>query len=175
MNRDQKSAIVSELGDSFSRAKFAVVTDYCGLSVSQLQKIRVELRQCDSEIRIAKNTLLRRAVTDTDSEKLTDDFVGTTAVVVSYDDPVAPAKVLAKFADEFDKFKIRSAVLEGDRLSADDLMALSKLPSREALLGQFLSVLNGVPTGLVQVLAGVPRTFLYGLNAVKESKEQEAA
>ncbi len=174
MNRDQKSAIVSELGESFNRAKFAVVTDYCGLSVSQLQKIRIELRECDSEIRIAKNTLLKMAVTGTDSEKLTDDFVGTTAVVMAYDDPVSPAKVLAKYAKEFDKFEIRSAVLEGDKLSADDLTALSKLPSKEALLGQFLSVLNGVPTGLVQVLSGVPRTFLYGLNAVKDQKEQEA-
>ncbi len=77
MNRDQKSARVSELGESFNRAKFAVVTDYCGLSVSQLQKIRIELRECNSEIRIAKNTLLKMAVTGTDSEKLADDFVGT--------------------------------------------------------------------------------------------------
>ena len=88
MNRDEKSAIVSELGDSFSRAKFAVVTDYCGLSVSELQQIRVELKECNSEIRIAKNTLLKRAVAGTDSELLSEDFSGTTAVVMSYDDPV---------------------------------------------------------------------------------------
>ncbi len=174
MNRDKKSTIVSELNDSFSRAKFAVVTDYCGLSVSELQQIRIELRKHDSEIRIAKNTLLKRAVTGTDCENLNDDFSGTTAVVMAYDDPVGPAKVLAKYADDFDKFSLRSAAFEGDKLGVDDIVALSKLPSREALLGQFLSVLNGVPTGLVQVLSGVPRTFLYGLQAVKEQKEQEA-
>lgn len=172
MNRDEKSAIVSELGDSFSRAKFAVVTDYCGLSVSELQKIRVELKECNSEIRIAKNTLLKRAVAGTDSELLSDDFSGTTAVVMSYDDPVSPAKVIAKFAEEHDKFQIRSAALEGEKLSVDELIALSKLPTKEVLLGQFLSVLNNVPTGLVRVLSGVPRTFLYGLQAINDQKEQ---
>ncbi len=172
MKRDQKSAIVSELNESFNRAKFAVVTDYCGLTVSELQQIRSELRNCDSEIRIAKNTLLRRAVTETESEVLIEDFTGTTAVVMAYEDPVAPAKALAKFAEDHEKFTIRSAALEGEKLGVDDLIALSKLPSKEVLLGQFLSVLNSVPTGLVQVLSGVPRTFLYGLQALKDQKEQ---
>ncbi len=172
MNRDDKSAVVSELNDSFSRAKFTVVTDYCGLTVSELQELRIQLRSCDSEIRIAKNTLLKRAVSDTASDVLLEDFTGTTAVVMAYDDPVGPAKALATFAQDHEKLQIRAAVLEGERISSDELMALSKLPSKDVLLGQFLSVLNSVPTGLVQVLSGVPRTFLYGLQAIKEQKEQ---
>ena len=120
----------------------------------------------------AKNTLLKRAVTNTTSDLLADDFTGTTAIVMAYNDPVSPAKALAKFADGHAKFKIRCAALEGDKLTIDDLIALSKLPTKEVLLGQFLSVLNGVPTGLVQVLSAVPRTFLYGLQAIKEQKEQ---
>jgi large subunit ribosomal protein L10 len=174
LNRDEKSAVVSELNASFNRAKFTVVADYCGLTVSDLQQLRGELRKCDSEIRVAKNTLLKRAVSNTSSEALSDDFAGTTAVVMSYNDPVSPAKVLTKFADGHDKFKIRCAALEGDKLTIDDLIALSKLPSKDALLGQLLSVLNAVPTGLVRVLSGVPRTFLYGLQAIKEQKEQSA-
>jgi large subunit ribosomal protein L10 len=172
LNRDEKAVIVSELNESFSKSKFSVVADYCGLTVSQLQNIRIELRKCNSEIRIAKNTLLRRAVTETDSEVLSDDFTGTTAVVMAYDDPVGPAKVLAKFADDHDKFIIRSAALEGAKLGPEELIALSKLPSKEILLGQLLSVFNSVPTGLVQVLSGVPRTFVYGLQAIKDQKEQ---
>ncbi len=172
MNRDDKTAIVTQLNDSFSRAKFTVVTDYCGLKVSELQELRIQLRDCGSEIRIAKNTLLKRAVTDTASDILIDDFTGTTAVVVGYDDPVAPAKALTNFAKDHEKLQIRSAALDGEKLTTDELVALSKLPSKEVLLGQFLSVLNSVPTGLVQVLSGVPRTFLYGLQAVKEQKEQ---
>ena len=172
MNRDEKATIISELNDSFTRAKFAVVADYCGLKVSELQELRIGLRECDSEIRIAKNTLLKRAVADTDNALLGDDFTGTTAVIMSYGDPVAPAKVAAKFAETHEKFRIRSAVLEGEKLDLGGVVALSKLPSKEILLGQFLSVLNGVPTGLVQVLSAVPRTFVYALQAIKDQKEQ---
>ncbi len=172
MNRDEKSTVVSELNESFGRAKLMAVTDYCGLTVSEMQQLRVELHSCNSEIRVAKNTLLQRAAVETDCQILIDDFIGTTAVVMAYEDPVQPAKAMAKFADDHDKFKIRSAALEGKKLTADDLLALSRLPSKEILLGPFLSVLNSVPTGMVQVLAGVPRTFLNGLNAVKDQKEQ---
>lgn len=172
MNRDDKSAIVAELNDKFNRAKFSVVADYCGLTVSELEKVRTELRGCNTEIRIAKNTLLKRAVTDTTCESLTDDFTGTTAIVMAYDDPVLPAKVLAKFAEDHEKFELRSAVLEGEKITVDNIVALSKLPTKDVLLGQLLSVMNGVPTALVRVLSEVPRTFLYGLQAVKDQKEQ---
>lgn len=172
MNRDEKSTVVSELNESFNRAKFTVVADYCGLTVLELQELRGELRKCDSEIRVAKNTLLKRAVTNTTSELLVNEFSGTSAVVMAYDDPVLPAKALTRFADGHAKFKIRCATLEGDKLTLDDLIVLSKLPTKEVLLGQLLSVLNGVPTGLVQVLSAVPRTFLYGLRAIEKQKEQ---
>lgn len=171
MNRDEKVTIVSDLNESFSRAKFAVVADYCGLKVSEFQKIRIELRNCNSEIRVAKNTLLKRAVADTGNAVLNDDFSGTTAVVIAYADPVEPAKVVTKFANANEKFKIRSAVLDGEKIGLDKLVALSKLPSKEVLLGQLLSTWKNVPTGLVQVLSGVPRTFVYALQAIKDQKE----
>ncbi len=171
MNRDEKVTIVSELSESFNRAKLAVVADYCGLKVSEFQKIRIELRNCNSEIRVAKNTLLKRAVTDTGNAALSDYFSGTTAVIMAYADPVEPAKVVTKFANDNEKFKIRSAVLDGEKIGVDKLVALSKLPSKEALLGQLLSTWKSVPTGLVQVLSGVPRTFVYALQAIKDQKE----
>lgn len=171
MNRDDKVAIISDLNESFDRAKLTIVADYCGLKVSDFRKIRVELKKCDSEIRVAKNTLLKRAVTDTGNSALVSDFVGTTAVVMAYADPVAPAKAVTKFADENEKFKIRAAVLDGEKIGVDKLIALSKLPSREVLLGQLLSTWKNVPTGLVQVLSGVPRTFAYALQAIKDQKE----
>ncbi len=171
MNRDEKVTIVSDLSESFNRAKFAVVADYCGLKVSEFQKIRIELRNCNSEIRVAKNTLLKRAVANTGNAVLSDDFSGTTAVVMAYADPVEPAKVVTKFANANEKFKIRSAVLDGEKIGVDKLVALSKLPSKEVLLGQLLSTWKSVPTGLVQVLTGVPRTFVYALQAIKDQKE----
>ncbi len=171
MNRDEKLAVVSDLNNSFNRSKLTVVADYCGLKVSEFQKIRIELKNCESEIRVAKNTLLKRAVTDTGNAALSNDFSGTTAVVMSYADPVAPAKVLTKFADDHSKFIIRSAALDGEKIGVEQLVALSKLPTKEIMLGQLLSTWNNVPTGLVQVLSGVPRTFVYALQAIKDQKE----
>ena len=172
MNREQKVAEVEELSGKFAKAKIAIVADYKGLTVPVLQELRHNLRRNDAEFRVAKNTLLIRAVEDTEFQGLQEHFVGATAVTVSYGDPVTPAKILADFCKDHPELKIRSALLGGKLLSADDITALSKLPSKEVLLGQMLSVMNALPTGLVQVLSGVPRTFLYALQALNEKKEQ---
>ena len=174
MNRDEKVAEVEELSGKFAKAKIAIVADYKGLTVPVLQELRHNLRRNDAEFRVAKNSLLIRAVEDTEYKGLQDQFVGTTAVTVSYDDPVSPAKILAEFSKDHPELKIRSASLGGKLLSVDDVIALSILPSKEVLLSQMLSVMNAVPTGLVRVLSGVPRTFLYALQAIKEQKEQAA-
>lgn len=171
MNRDEKASIVSQLNDSFNRSKLTVVADYCGLKVSEIQKIRIGLREVNSEIKIAKNTLLKRAVAETGNAELSKDFAGTTAVVLSYEDPVGPAKVVTKFADDFDKFVIRSAALDGEKIGIDQLIALSKLPTKEVMLGQLLSTWSNVPGGFVRVLNAVPSSFVYALQAIKEKKE----
>lgn len=171
MNRDEKASMVSDLNESFSRAKFAVVTDYRGLKVTELEKLRRNLRQCDARFRIAKNTLLRLAVKGTGYEALTEFLTGTTAVAVGFEDPVASAKALSKFAKEYKALNIRSAVLDGSVLSADDVVALSMLPGQDVLRAQLLGTMAAVPTGLVRVLNAVPQSFVYTLQAIKEQKE----
>jgi large subunit ribosomal protein L10 len=174
VTREEKVAEVEELSGKFAKAKIAIVADYKGLTVPVLQELRHNLRRNDAEFRVAKNTLLARAVEDTEFKGLQDQFVGTTAVAVSYGDPVSPTKILTDFCKDHPELKLRSALLDGKLLSVDDITALSKLPSKEVLLGQMLSVMNAVPTGFVRVLSGVPRTFLYALQAIKEKKEQAA-
>ncbi len=171
MNREQKAEVVTDLQGKFGKAQIAFVADYQGLTVLEIQELRRSLRNYDAEVRVAKNTFLRRAVQGTGFEGLTEHFTGTTAVTVSYGDPVQPAKIIDEFAKAHPKFTIRAAVMAGKVLSPEDITALAKLPSREILLGQLLGVLNAVPTGLVRVLSGVPRTFLYGLQAIKDQKE----
>lgn len=172
MNRDEKATIVEELKGKFATAKIAIVTDYQGMSVPVLEGLRRELKKSTAEIRVAKNTLLRRAVEGTAYEEIAEACKGTTAVTMSYDDPVAPAKALVDFAKKNPQLTIRVACMDGKVLSADDLVALSKLPSKEVLLGQLLSVMNGVPTSFVRVLNGVPTNFLHALNAIGSQKEQ---
>ena len=174
MNREEKVTEVEELSGKFKKATIAIIADYKGLTVPVLQELRHDLRRNDAEFRVAKNTLLIRAVEDTEYKELQEHFVGTTAITVSYGDPVTPAKILADFCKDHPELKIRSASLDGKLLSAEDIISLSRLPSKEVMLGQMLSVMNAVPTGLVRVLSGVPRTFLYALQAIKEQKEQAA-
>jgi large subunit ribosomal protein L10 len=79
--------------------------------------------------------------------------------------------VLAAFATEFNAFSIRTAILDGTLLSADDVVALSKLPSRDELLAKLLGTMSAVPTGFVRVLSAVPQKLLYALSAIKDQKE----
>ena len=171
MNRDKKATKVSELQETFSKAKFAVVTDYRGLKVTELEKLRRALREQNAQIRVSKNTLLRLAVKGTEYEGLTEFFTGTTAVAVAFEDPVGSAKALTEFAKEYENLKIRSAALEGSVLSAEDVLALSKLPGKDELRAMLLGTLAAVPTGFVRVLSGVPQKLVYALQAIKEQKE----
>ena len=172
MNRDEKATIVEELSNKFANATLAIVSDYQGMPVSVLEGLRRELKKNNAEIRVAKNSLLRRAVAGTSFENIVDSCKGSTAVTMSYGDPVAPAKVVADFAKDNQKLAIRTACMDGKVLSNDDIVALSKLPSREILLGKLLSVMNGVPTGFVRALNGVPCNLLYALNAIGGQKSQ---
>ncbi|MEJ2689462.1 MAG: 50S ribosomal protein L10 [Deltaproteobacteria bacterium] len=173
MNREDKASTVAELSDKFARATFAVATDYRGLKVPVFQEVRKELKKNNAEIRVAKNTLLRIAVEGTPYEALKEHFTGTTAVTVSYDDPVSPAKVLVDFVKDHPELAIKAAVLNGKNLTEEELKALAKLPSKEILLAQLMSVMLAVPTGFVRVLNAVPGKMVYLLQALKDQKEQQ--
>jgi len=172
LNRDKKVSVVEEFSDKFAKAKIAIITDYRGLSVSDFEELRISLRQCGSEIRVGKNTLMKRAVAGTTFEGLLDFFKGSTALTISYDDPVGPAKVLSEYIGKHDQLEIKGAVFEGKLLSKEDLTALSKLPTKDVLLATLLSGMQAVPTNFVRVLNAIPQKMVYLLQAVKDQKEQ---
>lgn len=172
MNREEKASIVADLSDKFAKATIAVATDYRGLTVKAFEAVRRDLKKNNAEVQVAKNTLLRLAVAGTQFEPMQQHLSGTTAVTLSYGDPVAPAKILTDFVKDNPQFAFKTAVLYGKVLSEADLATLSKLPSKEVLLAKLLSVMQAVPTNFVRVLAGVPRKMLYMLQAVKDQKEQ---
>lgn len=172
MNREEKEAKVGELHEAMARAKFAVVSDFRGLKVTEVEKLRRSLRQVDSEIRIAKNTLFRLAVKGTAYEALNEQFSGTSALTIGYSDPVSVAKAITDFKKESPNLVIRSAVLGSSMLGEHEVEALSKLPDKDTMRAMFLGVLNAVPTGFVRVLNAVPQSLVYALQAIKEQKEQ---
>lgn len=171
LNLAQKQELVSELHDKFERKKILVLVDYKGLNVPKIGELRAKLREANVEFQVVKNTLLVRAAKDTDVELIRDSFKGPSAVAMSYDDPVSPAKVLYDFAKDNDKLEIKAGVLSGKALDFDAIKALSDLPSREVLLAQVLSTMNAVPTNLVRALSNVPERLLYALQAIKDQKE----
>lgn len=171
MKIEEKKQIVEDLHERFAKSSLVILTDFKGLDVAAVSDLRRKLTQAGVEYKVAKNTLMARASEDTPIAVLRDLFKGPGAVAISYHDPVTPAKILTKFADDSKKLEIRAAVLDGKLIDLNAVKALAALPSREVLLGQLLSVMVAVPTSVVRVLAEVPRSLLNVLNAVKDKKE----
>jgi large subunit ribosomal protein L10 len=171
LNRDSKQQIVAELHDKLVRAKAAFLADFRGLNVGKASQLRDELRKVQVEYKVVKNTLLELASKDTDKGSLTAHFAGPTAIVLSYDDPVAAAKVLSKFAKEQEKvFKLKAGVLTGKAMTVADIQALADLPSREVLIAKMLGSMNAPATNFVGVLAAVPGSFVRALDAIRAQK-----
>jgi large subunit ribosomal protein L10 len=168
---EDKKQIVEDLKEKFATTKVVIVTDYKGLNVAQMTELRRKLSEAKVEYKVVKNTLLKRASEGTDAMLLTDVFKGPSGIALSFDDPVAPAKVLTQFAKDNDKLEIKAGVMGGKLMDLNAITALSKLPSREELLAQVLSAMNAVPTGFVRALADVPRRMVNVLNAIKDQKE----
>ncbi len=171
MKRAEKKEVVDALHEKFSKAKALVLTDFRGLNTSAMHKLRGQLREASVEYRVVKNTLMSMASDGTDLALLKDCFSGPSAVALSYDDPIAPAKVLTKFSEEHPALELKAGVVEGRVVDPESIKRLARLPSREGLLAQLLSVLNGPARSLMMVFSGVPRSFLGVLHAIKEQKE----
>lgn len=171
MRIEKKKEIVKDLHEKFIKSKTVIVTDYKGLDVTTINDLRRRLREHEIEYKVVKNSLLIRASEETDVALIKDCFKGPSAIALSYDDPVAPAKVLTQFSGEFKKLEIKIGVMGGKVLDLSAIKTLATLPSREELLGQFLSTANGVISGFVRTLNAIPAQFLNVLQAIKEQKE----
>ncbi len=171
MKTSEKKKIIEDLHEKLSRAKVVILTDYKGLDVSAINDLRRNLRAAGIEYQVVKNTLLIRASEDTDAALIKETFKGPNAVALSFDDPVAPAKVLIKFAEENKNLEIKKGVMDGKVLDLNRIQMLSVLPSRELLLSQVLSAMNGVSSAFVRALNNVLERFVIVLQAIKEQKE----
>ena len=171
MNIDEKKQFVQELKQRLEKCCVAIVTDYKGLDVQTITELRAKFREANVEYQVIKNTMLRLASEGTGVEAIKDSFKGPSAIALSYDDPVAPAKILTEFAKSNDKLQIKVGVMDGKVMDLTAIKALSDLPSREQLLGMLLSAMSGVPRALVTALSDVPRRMVNVLQAIKDQKE----
>jgi large subunit ribosomal protein L10 len=172
MARPEKVAVVDEVRDRFERSAAALLTEYRGLTVSQLANLRAELRKNGAEYKVAKNTLVRIAVKDAGLEVPDDLLSGPTAVTFCAEDPVGAAKVLRTFAKDHPALVVKGGILDGKLLDAADTMKLADLESREELLARFAGLMQAViaqPARLAQAnLSKVARLF-----AALQAKREE--
>jgi len=173
MNREQKAACVADLRERFNNAKLALLADYRGLTAGQLDELRRSVRGAQGEYRVAKNTLARRAVVDTDAREIVQLLTGPTAVVFATGDPVVVAKVVVRFAGDHEALSIKGAVLEGEYLTAESVKTLAELPSREELLGKLLAVLQAPAVQLLRTLKEPATRLARLVDAIGRNKEGE--
>ena len=159
-----KQPIVEEISGAIKDAASVVVVDYRGLTVAEVTDLRKQLREAGVDMRVVKNTLLRRAADAAGLEGLEEVFVGPTAVAFSEEEVVAPAKILVEFAKDAPVLEVKGGYMEGEVVSIETIEEVAKLPDREGLLSMLLSVLQ----------APVRNTALV-FKAVAEQKEEEGA
>lgn len=170
LNLDQKKQVVEDVSAAVGNAQAAVIAEYRGLTVEQMKVLRREAHENNVYLRVVKNTLLKRVVQDTDFSCLDEHLVGPLAFAAS-EDPVAVAKVLNKYAKEYDALEIKAGSMAGSILSEGEIKALAQLPSRDELLAKLMGTMQAPIAKFVQTLNEVPTKFVRGVAAVRDQKE----
>lgn len=174
MDKSAKVKVVEEIQEKFKKANATFITDYKGIKALEMDEIRKALRDASIDFKIVRNTLAKRAIKGTELESISGDLKGSTAIAFSYKDAAAAAKALVQFTKDKPNLKLRAGTLGKKAISLEGIKGLAELPPREVLLGRLLGSMKSPTTGLVMVLSGVPRKFLYALNAIKDQKAAAA-
>src|ERR687893_794208 len=168
--RPEKADIVSDLSQKLTRSPFMLVTDYQRMKVDQFSELRNLLQPAGAEVRVVKNTFLKRAMADSGLPDVGNQLTGQTAVVVGEADVAPVAKILKTFAAEFKIAALKVGVVDKSVLSTQDVEALAELPPREVLLAQLLGLLLS-PMGSLARLLNEPGASLARLLQAKSDKE----
>lgn len=161
---EMKKETVAEITEKLQKATAAILVDYRGLKVEEVTELRTKFREAGIEYKVYKNTLMRRAAENAGMEELVKELVGPNAVAISYDDPIAPAKIADSFAKDHKKLELRVGIVEGAFYNEEQLKELATVPSREVLIAKLLGSLKAPVTN-----------FAYLVKAIAEKKEAEGA
>ena len=169
--RAQKEQMVADLTDKFSSTKSVVFAEFSGVTVQAMEGLRGKARDENVGVSVSKKTLMNLAAkgagwTDVD----TTDLPNSVVTLMGFEDEVLPAKLVAEFAKENEGVQIVGGVLEGAYASADQMIALSKLPGKQELYAKLVGSINAPVSGFVNVLAGNIRGLVNTLNAIQEQK-----
>ena len=165
----RKEAAIGELAKRLAASQTLFLTDYAGLTVSEITKLRGELRKDGSTYAVVKNTLFRIAAGDL-AAQLESFLAGPTGIVFAGPDPIAPAKALKTFSDSVKKVAVKAAYIDGRVVDAKQVDILAKLPPKLELIAKLVGTLANPLRGLVTVLSGNQSGLVRVLNAVREQK-----
>jgi len=171
---EKKKQVVTELAEDLKAARTGVIVNYKGITVEADTKLRKDLRESGCKYKVVKNTLLKLALQEAGIAGLDDVLQGTTAIAVHGEDYVAPARILAKFADSNEKFEIKAGFIDGKSAAPEEIKTLASLPAKEVLIAQVLRGLNGPISGFVTVLNGTMQGLVVALNAIAEKQKESA-
>ncbi len=171
LTRQQKEAVVAEVAEAASGAFSAVAAEFRGLSVSQLNSLRVEARQKGVYLRVVKNTLTRRALAGTDFECLSEALSGPMIIGISQEDPGSAARLFRDFAKSNDALVPQAAAVGGQLYGPSELDKVASLPTRDEALAMLMSVMQAPTAKLVRTLNEVPGKLVRTVEAVRLQKE----
>ncbi len=171
---EDKQQIVSEVNQAASSALSAVLADYRGVTVEDMTALRKNARDNKVYLRVVRNTLLKRAVADTEFECIQDALVGPTIIALSQEDPGAAARVLKDFAKENDDFEIKALSIGGNLMEANQIDVLAKLPTLDQARSMLMSVMLAPVTKLARTVNEVPSKVTRAVAAVRDQKQEAA-
>lgn len=174
MNRTEKHQIVSEFSKKLEGFQAAVLTNFRGLNVEQINTLRRRLKEEKISYHVVKNTLMKLASRGTPLEKLADYFEGPTAIAISHGDPVPLAKILSEFVKNQPNLEIKAGLIQGRVATPEEIKALATLPPREIILGQLLGAIQTSGQHLAGVLLGVLQQLLGVLQARVDQLSKES-
>lgn len=171
LNIEQKKAVVAEVADVAGSALAAVAAEYRGLTVAEMTELRAKARAGGVYVKVAKNTLVRRAVEGTDYECLKDALTGPLLLAFSIDDPGAAARLVKDYAKDHDKLVARLVAVGGQLYDASELERLSRLPTRDQALAMLMGVMKAPVEKLVRTLAEPHAKLVRTLAAVRDARQ----
>lgn len=175
MNKEQKAESVKEIKELIESSEAMYFTDFAGLTVENVNELRKEFFKSDLKYKVVKNTLTSRALSESEKysshvEKLKEILHGPTGIVFAYKNPVAPAKILKKFADKIDKPKLKIAIVENEVYDSKQLNALALLPSKEEIISSILGSLDSPASGIVGSINATMRDLFSVIEEVGKKK-----
>lgn len=171
MNREQKGAVIAEIAADIESAQAIFAVDYRGISVPQAAELRSKLREADATFKVVKNSLTERAADQVGKPELKTLLIGPTALTFVRGDAAVAAKAISDYARLTQLLPFKGGTMGDEALEAAQIVAISRLPSREVLYGQLVGVVASPVSGLVRTLAALVGGLAVALGQVREKKE----